>query len=83
MAKLNVNLCTRCGDVDFEPFLEIFSVKSYKDQLDFLLGFHKHKQLIVKAEVGVQPHQISETERAFVKQLLIDYMCIAYSKKMQ
>lgn len=81
MAKLNVNLCTKCGDVDFEPFLEIFAGKSFKDQLNFLLGFHKHRQVIAKAEKGVQPYQISETERMFLKKLLVEYMCAVYPNK--
>ena len=81
MAKLKVNLCTKYRDVDFEPFLEIFAVKSFKDQLNFLMGFSSHRQVIVKAEKGVRPHKIDENDRLFLKKLLVEYMCITYQGK--
>lgn len=81
MAKLNINLCTKCNNIDFEPFLEIFAGKSFKDQLNFLLGFHKHNQVIAKAAKGVQPYQINESERMFLKNLLVEYMCTVYQNK--
>ena len=81
MAKLTVKLCTKYRDVDFEPFFETFKSKTFKEQLNLLMGFQSHRQVIVKSENGVRPHRIDENDRLFLKKLLIEYMCITYQSK--